>query len=37
MSHRYNVIVVGAGNTAYSAAHAAAEQVGSVHMLEKAP
>jgi tricarballylate dehydrogenase len=37
MSHRYDVIVAGAGNAAFSAAHAAAERTGSVLMLEKAP
>lgn len=37
MSHRYDVVVVGAGNAAFSAAHAAAERTESVLMLEKAP
>jgi tricarballylate dehydrogenase len=37
MSQGYDVVVVGAGNAAFSAAHAAAERVGSVLMLEKAP
>ncbi|QIN78503.1 FAD-dependent oxidoreductase [Rubrobacter marinus] len=34
---RYDVVVVGAGNAAFSAAHAAAEQGGRVLVLEKAP
>ncbi len=37
MSQRYDVVVVGAGNAAFSAAHAAAERERSVLMLEKAP
>jgi tricarballylate dehydrogenase len=37
MSYRYNVVVVGAGNAAFSAAHAAAERVDRVLVLEKAP
>jgi succinate dehydrogenase/fumarate reductase flavoprotein subunit len=32
-----NVVVVGAGNAAFCAAHAAAEQGARVVMLEKAP
>jgi tricarballylate dehydrogenase len=34
---RYDVVVVGAGNAAFSAAHAAIERVGRVLVLEKAP
>lgn len=37
MKRRYDVIVVGAGNAAFSAAHAAREQGASVLILEKAP
>jgi tricarballylate dehydrogenase len=37
MSYRYDVVVIGAGNAAFSAAHAAAERVDSVLVLEKAP
>jgi tricarballylate dehydrogenase len=37
MDSRYDVIVVGAGNAAFSAAHAARERVARVVMLEKAP
>src|SRR4051794_4295881 len=34
---QYDVVVVGAGNAAFCAAHAAREAVGRVLMLEKAP
>lgn len=34
---RFDVIVVGSGNAAFSAAHAAREKAGRVCMLEKAP
>lgn len=37
MTQRYDVIVVGAGNAAFCAAHAAREQVERVLLLEKAP
>lgn len=37
MKARYDVVVVGAGNAAFSAAHAAIERVGRVLVLEKAP
>ena len=37
MSRRYDVVVVGAGNAAFSAAHAAAERTEGVLVLEKAP
>ena len=37
MSRRYDVVVVGAGNAAFSAAHAAAERAEGVLVLEKAP
>jgi tricarballylate dehydrogenase len=37
MGERHDVVVVGGGNAAYCAAHAAREQVGRVLMLEKAP
>ncbi len=37
MSHRHDVIVVGAGNAAFCAAHAAREQAERVLLLEKAP
>ncbi|MFO1349393.1 MAG: FAD-dependent tricarballylate dehydrogenase TcuA [Gammaproteobacteria bacterium] len=37
MSPQYDVIVVGAGNAAFCAAHAAAEQGAKVLMLERAP
>jgi tricarballylate dehydrogenase len=37
MRERYDVVVVGAGNAAFSAAHAAIERVGQVLVLEKAP
>lgn len=37
MTERYDVVVVGAGNAAFSAAHAAAERGGRVLILEKAP
>ena len=37
MKERYDVVVVGAGNAAFSAAHAAVERVRKVLMLEKAP
>lgn len=37
MEQRYDVVVVGAGNAAFSAAHAAREQVERVLVLEKAP
>jgi tricarballylate dehydrogenase len=37
MKARYDVVVVGAGNAAFSAAHAAMEHVGRVLVLEKAP
>lgn len=37
MKERYDVVVVGAGNAAFSAAHASIERVGRVLMLEKAP
>src|SRR5205085_7010169 len=33
----YDVVVVGAGNAAFCAAHAARERAGRVLMLEKAP
>lgn len=33
----YDVVVIGAGNAAFSAAHAAREKVGRVCVLEKAP
>jgi tricarballylate dehydrogenase len=36
MKERHDVVVVGAGNAAFSAAHAAVERVGRV-LLEKAP
>lgn len=36
MSERYDVVVVGAGNAAFCAAHAARERVERVLMLEKA-
>jgi tricarballylate dehydrogenase len=37
MKERYDVVVVGAGNAAFSAAHASIERVGRVLVLEKAP
>lgn len=37
MAEVYDVVVVGAGNAAFSAAHAARERVERVLMLEKAP
>lgn len=37
MKERHDVVVVGAGNAAFSAAHAAVERVGRVLVLEKAP
>ncbi len=37
MNERYDVVVVGAGNAAFSAAHAAIERGRRVLMLEKAP
>jgi tricarballylate dehydrogenase len=37
MKERYDVVVVGAGNAAFSAAHASIERVGQVLVLEKAP
>lgn len=37
MKARYDVVVVGAGNAAFSAAHASIERVGRVLVLEKAP
>lgn len=37
MKERYDVVIVGAGNAAFSAAHAAVERVRKVLMLEKAP
>ena len=37
MKERYDVVVVGAGNAAFSAAHASIEHVGRVLVLEKAP
>ena len=37
MDEPYDVVVVGAGNAAFSAAHAAREEVARVCMLEKAP
>ncbi len=37
MSGKYDVLVVGAGNAAFSAAHAAREQAERVLMIEKAP
>ena len=37
MSETYDVIIVGAGNAAFSAAHAARERGRSVVLLEKAP
>ena len=37
MSEYYDVVVVGAGNAAFSAAHAAREEVKQVLILEKAP
>lgn len=37
MQQRYDVVIVGAGNAAFSAAHAAREQVERVLVLEKAP
>ncbi len=37
MAKRYDVVVVGAGNAAFSAAHAAAERGGRLLVLEKAP
>lgn len=36
-SHRYDVLVIGGGNAAFSAAHAAAERGRSVAVLEAAP
>ena len=36
MRHRYDVVVVGAGNAAFSAAHAAIEHANRVLVLEKA-
>jgi tricarballylate dehydrogenase len=36
MKERHDVVVVGAGNAAFSAAHAAVERVGRVLVLEKA-
>ncbi|ASW54158.1 FAD-dependent tricarballylate dehydrogenase TcuA [Plantactinospora sp. KBS50] len=35
--HEYDVLIVGAGNAAFSAAHAAREEVDRVCVLEKAP
>lgn len=37
MSERYDVVVVGAGNAAFCAAHAARERAERVLMIEKAP
>ena len=37
MKERYDVVVVGAGNAAFSVAHASIERVGHVLVLEKAP
>jgi tricarballylate dehydrogenase len=37
MKQRYDVVVVGAGNAAFSAAHVAVERVNRVLVLEKAP
>ena len=37
MRERYDVVIVGAGNAAFCAAHAAREGAGRVLMLEKAP
>jgi tricarballylate dehydrogenase len=37
MKQRYDVVIVGAGNAAFSAAHAAIERVNRVLVLEKAP
>jgi tricarballylate dehydrogenase len=37
VKERYDVVIVGAGNAAFSAAHAAVERVRKVLMLEKAP
>jgi tricarballylate dehydrogenase len=37
MDKNYDVVVIGAGNAAFCAAHAAREQVPSVLVLEKAP
>lgn len=37
MKERYDVVIVGAGNAAFSAAHAAVERVDRVLVLEKAP
>ena len=37
MRDRYDVVIVGGGNAAFSAAHAAREQVERVLVLEKAP
>src|ERR671910_2428765 len=37
MKARYDVVIVGAGNAAFSAAHASIERVGRVLVLEKAP
>lgn len=37
MSDRYDIVIVGAGNAAFSAAHAAAERAKHVLVLEKAP
>lgn len=37
MKERYDVVIVGAGNAAFSAAHAAVEGARKVLMLEKAP
>jgi tricarballylate dehydrogenase len=37
VKERYDVVIVGAGNAAFSAAHAAVEGARKVLMLEKAP